>query len=190
MPCRPITTRAVAARYRPARGYTLIEVLVVVTIMGILGALVIPSASSAGSFRVQSAVRTVVSDITFAQSDAMAFQAGRALMFYPDENRYVVVEVTGPTLDPVNDVLYGSGRADGKFEVSFDDPVFGGAVLTGATFSGGTNLIFDEMGAPVTTPGGSTPSTSGVITIEGQDASYWINIDGFTGHVTTGRVNP
>jgi len=98
------------------RGYTLVEVLVVVTIMGILGALVVPSVSTVGSFRVQSAVRTLVSDITFAQSDAMAFQTGRALMFFPDENRYVVVEVTGPTLDEANDILYGSGREDGRFE--------------------------------------------------------------------------
>lgn len=190
MKCRTNAPRAVCRRAVSQHGYTLIEVLVVVTIMGILGALVIPSASSAGSFRVQSAVRTVVSDITFAQSDAMAFQAGRALMFFPDENRYSVVEVTGPTLDETNDILFGSGRDDGRFEVQFDDPRFGGAVLTGATFSGGSNLIFDELGAPVTTPGGTTPSSSGQITIDGPDESYWIAVDGFTGHVTTGKGTP
>jgi len=184
-------TRPIRSRCNPSgRAYTLVEVLVVVTIMGILGALVVPSVSTAGSFRVQSAVRTLVSDITFAQSDAMAFQQGRALMFFPDENRYVVVEVTGPTLDEVNDILFGSGRGDGRFETLFDDPTFGGATLTGATFTGATDLIFDEMGAPVTTPGGSTPCGSGLITIAGQNDSYWIGIDGFTGHVTTGRVQP
>ncbi|MBX3362550.1 MAG: type II secretion system protein [Phycisphaeraceae bacterium] len=54
-------------RRTTARAYTLIEVLVVVTVLGIAAALVIPEMSSAHSLRVQASVRTIVSDITFAQ---------------------------------------------------------------------------------------------------------------------------
>ena len=63
------------------RGITLIEVLIVVTLLGIAGVLVIPSMSQVGVLRIQSALRTIVSDLTYAQSDAMAAQARRAVVF-------------------------------------------------------------------------------------------------------------
>ncbi len=170
-----------------SRGYTLVEILVVVTIMGLSAAMVIPSMAQAGTFRVRSALRTLVADITFAQSDAMAFQQGRAVVFYPEENRYVVVRVTGPVLDPVNDALYDPSREDDIMGMDFDDERFGGARMTSALFDGESVLIFDELGAPVTEPQGTTPSSGGMITIEGDGEEYWIAVDGFTGHITTGR---
>lgn len=169
------------------RAYTLIEILVVVTVMGLSAAMVIPSMAQAGTFRVRSAVRTLVADITFAQSDAMAFQQGRALVFLPEENRYVVVRVTGPILDPVNDALYDPSREDDVMGMSFSDERFGGATMTSAVFDGQPYLIFDELGAPVTEPQGTTPSSGGLVTFEGEGDQYWIAVDGFTGHVTTGR---
>ncbi len=170
-----------------ARAYTLIEILIVVMIMGISAAAVIPTIGQAGAFRVRSSVRTLVADMTFAQSDAMAFQQGRAVMFIPDENRYIIIRVTGPVLDPVNDVMYDHTRVDDILGMDFDEERFGGATITGASFDGQPVLIFDEMGAPVTQPQGTTPSAGGLITIVGADDEYWIAVDGFTGHITTGR---
>ncbi|MCB9846227.1 MAG: prepilin-type N-terminal cleavage/methylation domain-containing protein [Phycisphaeraceae bacterium] len=175
---------------RVRRGYTLIEVLIVVTVMGIMGAMVIPNLSQAGTFRVRSAVRTLVSDITFAQSDAMAFQRGRAIVFYPEQNRYVVVEVTGPELDPENDALFDQTRESGIMDMDFDQERFGGAVMESASFDGQAVLIFDEMGAPVTEPEGDTPSSGGIVNFTSGNGDYWVAVDGFTGHVTTGRVEP
>ncbi len=169
------------------RGYTLIEILIVVTILGISAAMVVPMVGQAGTFRVRSSVRTLVSDLTFAQSDAMAFQQGRAVLFVPDENRYMVVRVTGPVLDPENDAMYDPTRANDILGMDFDEDRFGGATITGASFDGEPVLIFDEMGAPVTQPQGTTPSAGGLITIVGGEDEYWIAVDGFTGHITTGR---
>ena len=169
------------------RAYTLIEILVVVMVMGISAALVVPMVGQAGTFRVRSTVRTLIADMTFAQSDAMAFQQGRAVMFFPDENRYIIVRVTGPVLDPINDAMYDHTRVDDVMGMDFDEERFGGAVITGASFDGLPTLIFDEMGAPVTQPQGTTPSAGGLITIAGADDEYWIAVDGFTGHITTGR---
>lgn len=173
------------------RGYTLVEMLIVVAILGIMGALVVPSMSSAGVFRARSAVRTLVSDITFAQGDAMAFQQGRAVVFYPDDNRYVVVEVTGPVLDPVNDAMIDTGRPSGIMDMTFNAPRFGGARMTSAVFDAQPVLIFDAMGAPVTEPMGTEPSVGGSVTIDAPDGrQYWVRVDGFTGHVTTGVIGP
>lgn len=180
----PLRSRACT----PHRAYTLVEVLVIVAILGILGAMIIPSMGQAGVLRAQSAIRTIVTDITFAQSDAMAFQRGRAVMFDLENNRYSIVQVTGPELDEVNDVMLDVSRPNGEMRVDLSDSRFWGATIASADFDGQPYLIFDEMGAPVTTPGGNTPSSGGMIVIETPEESYWIAIDGFTGHVTTGRV--
>ncbi|MFN9974149.1 MAG: Tfp pilus assembly protein FimT/FimU, partial [Phycisphaerae bacterium] len=54
------------------RGYTLVEVLIVVTVLGIAGAVAAPAFSQTGVLRVQAALRSIVADISEAQSDALA----------------------------------------------------------------------------------------------------------------------
>ncbi|MDX9910752.1 MAG: prepilin-type N-terminal cleavage/methylation domain-containing protein [Phycisphaerales bacterium] len=175
---------------RHPRGYTLIEVLVVVTVLGIAGALVIPSMGQAGVLRIQASVRTIVADITFAQSDALAYQRGRAVMFEPDENRYTLVDVTGDDLDPVNDVMYDRFRPGRQYIVDLDDDAdFAGARISEVDFDGETNLIFDELGGPVTTPGGTTPSAGGFVEVTGADGQVFrINVEAYTGRVTVQRI--
>lgn len=160
------------------RGYTLIEVLVLVVIMGIAAALVIPSMGSTGVLRVQAAVRTVVSDVTAAQSDAVAFQQARAIVFYPDQNRYVTVAVPGSVIDPELNRIW---------ETAFVGADFGDSQLVSVDFSGGDILLFDEMGAPIVTPGGA-PAPTGAVTIAGSGETFRIDIQGYTGRVTVQRV--
>jgi prepilin-type N-terminal cleavage/methylation domain-containing protein len=168
-----------ASRRSAARAYTLIEVLVVVTVLGIAAAMIVPSMDSAGVLRVQAAVRTVVADLTFAQSDALAFQNGRAVVFYPDENRYVICEVRGTTIDPDNDRI-----SESRFNASR----FGDSRIHGARFGDGSTLIFDEMGGPVTEAGGNVPAPNGTITINGSRQRFEITVEGYTGRVTVRRV--
>ena len=63
------------------RAFTLVELLIAVTVMGIAGALVIPSMSQVGALRGQTAVRTIVADITYAQSEALAHQRRYVIVF-------------------------------------------------------------------------------------------------------------
>lgn len=172
---------------RTAGGYTLVEVLVVVTIMGIAGALVIPSMDQTGVLKAQSAVRTIVSDITFAQTDSIAFQRGRAVMFDPDAETYRLVEVTGSTLDPENDTMYDPLRDDGLYVVELNDFDYGNVDLVSATFGTSTNLIFDEFGAPVSAPGSNEPIGDGTIIIDSEFHRYTVRVDGMTGQITTSR---
>lgn len=192
MPAGRRMHRANSATEGPSlrRGYTLIEVLIVVTVLGIMGAMVIPQVASADSLRTRAAVRAVIADITFLQSDAMAFQRGRAMVFDVATNSTLGLEVNGPVLDLENDVLFEPQRISGRFELNLADATFGLSRLRTVSIDGGNVLIFDEMGAPVTTPQGNAPSAGGLIVIEGPVDAYWLRIDGFTGHVTSGRVDP
>lgn len=171
-------------RFVGERAYTLIEVLVVVTILGISAAMVVPSMGSTGSLRVQSAVRMLVADITEAQSDALAYQTPRAIVFYPSENRYVVVEVRGSSVDPVTDALS---------QTLLTSSDFGDSRIDQATFSYDLDdnpvLIFDELGSPVIAPGSSTAAPTGEIFITGAGQRFRVGVDAFTGRVTVARVS-
>lgn len=173
------------------RGYTLIEVLIVVVVLGIMGALIVPSMGTTSVLRIQASVRAIVSDITFAQSDALAYQQRRAVVFDTGAlNGYTLVEVKGAVIDPVADAMYDPGGPGGRYIVSLNDPRFGGAQITFAEFDGDAALIFDEMGGPVIAPDSDTPSSGGRIIIEGSDQVFQITVEAFTGRVTVQKLGP
>lgn len=175
-------------RASAAKGYTLIEVLVTVTVMGIAGTVVLPSLGSTGILRTQAAVRTIVADLTFAQSDALAYQRGRAVMFDVGANAYRIVEITGTELDPAADTLYDARGPGQRYVVELDDHDFGGAAIEAASFDADANLIFDPLGGPVMAPQSDVMSSGGQVVVSGQGGRFQINVAAFTGRVTVQRL--
>jgi len=166
--CRPSTNSR--------HGYTLVEMLVVVVILGIAGAMIIPSMGQVGVLRVQSAVRQIVAQITEAQSDALAYQRGRAIVFDAEDGSYRIVEVVGNTVDVEHNTLDRGVITGGTY---------GDARMTSVDFGQGSNtLLFDEFGAPTARAGENTPPPTGTIIIQGSGQQFRIQIDGYTGRVT------
>lgn len=172
---RPISTPH-ASRGASMRAYTLVEVLIVVVILGIAGAMVIPSFGQTSVLRVQGAVRTLVSDITVAQSDAIAFQRGMGIVFYPqvDQSRYVICEVSGNRMDV---------ELDRIAERTIGGERFGGTTFSNISLAD-NRLIFDEMGGPVISPGSGTVAPTGTIDITGSGQTFRLSIEAYTGRVT------
>ncbi len=164
---------------RSGRGYTLVEILIVVTVLGIAGALVVPAMGSTGVLRVQAAVRTIVADLTEAQSDALAYQRPRAVVFDPANGRYLVTRVPGATIDPETDTILERVINKGS--------QFGDSMISGTRFDTENVLIFDEMGGPIARPGESTPAATGTITVTGSGQSFVISVEAYTGRVTVQR---
>ena len=158
------------------RAYTLVEVLVLVVILGIAGALVIPSFGSTDALRIQGAVRTVVSDITIAQSDAVALQASRVILFTPDATNslYVIADVVAGALD--TEAPFAETRTLGGDRYGF-------ARIESTTLNDNM-LIFDAMGGPIEAPGSDVPAAAGGIILSGAGQRFQINIDAYTGRVT------
>lgn len=176
-------------RRTASRGYTLVEVLVTVAIMGIAGSVVIPSMSGAGILRIQAGVRTVVSDIMFAQMDALAYQESRGIVFDTENNSYTLVAVFGAEIDPATDALYDPRGPGQRYSVDLDDFDFGGAVLADVDLNGGDILIFDEIGGPVASAGSDEMSSGGSLQLSGPQGRFRINIAAFSGRVTVTRLD-
>jgi hypothetical protein len=130
----------------------------------------------------------VVADIAFAQSDALAYQRRRAIVFDADANRYRIYDVNGDAPFPDEDLLIDGTREGGRAEVSLNDSRFGGAVITDVSFDSGAILTFDEIGGPVQTPTGDTPSSGGYVEISGSGSVFRVNVEAYTGRVSVQRT--
>lgn len=175
MPARTRMTRR--------RGFTLLEMLVTVVVMGIAGALLIPAMGETGILRIQGALRMLVSDMTFIQSDAVAFQERRAIVFDVANNAYTLISVPGNELDLEDNTLYDPSRPGGRYAVSLNDPRFGGTRMTDANFDNNAFLIFDALGGPVSDPGTNAASNGGTIRVSGMNQNFRITVDAFTGRI-------
>lgn len=185
-------------------GFTLVEVLVTVTVLSIATVIVIPSMNSTGVLRIQSAVRQTVADITFAQSDAMAYQARRAIWFgrvpvdpyatpweFTTGNGYTLAEINGPLLDLNTHAMFHPDDQVGPYSRDFDHDRYGGARITGSSFDGDQLLIFDALGGPVQGLTSEQPSEGGFVEITGganDEFVFRINVSPMTGRIVVERV--
>lgn len=167
-------------RASSARAFTLVELLIVITVLGIATAMVIPSMGSVGVLRVQAAVRTIVADVTQVQSEALAYQQGRAIVFDLESNSWSVVEVAGGELNPESDTLWTTA-IKGKD--------FGDSRISAADFDGDSTLIFDEMGAPVDAPQSTNSAATGTLTVTGSGQTFRITVEAYTGRVVVSSVS-
>lgn len=163
-------------RTTPKRtGYTLAEVLIVVTIIGIASAVVVPHMLAAGTLGVQAAARIIVSDILYAQNDAIAQQRTRRVIFDPANESYVLQDENGALLT----VRWKGGTANNYSTDFTTDDRFQGVVIVSADFGGISTLEFDALGGPL---------NGGTVVIDFQGSRYRVTVASFTGRVTVEQI--
>lgn len=162
---------------KPGRsGFTLIEVLVVVTIIGIAGAIVVPQMMRAGSLQIQAAARMVIADLLYAQNEAIAQQAPRRVTFDPASNSYRLTDAAGTVL-----AVSWKNDAAGNYVVDLaHDGRFSGVTISAASFGGSGTIEFDALGAP--SAGGNVDLTSGSI-------RFRVSVAPFTGRITVAPIS-
>ncbi len=198
--------RNCGARGVRAGGFTLIEMLITVTVLAIAVAVVIPEMSQTGVIRVQSAVRTITSDIAIAQTEAMAYQTHRALYFgvirapgdelaYEEGNGYGVFEPTTEDLTLDNMAAYSlympEKRGQPYIRTFAGAQNFGGARIEDASFDGEPVLKFDELGGPVSSVSSGDPSNGGSVVVrsDAYKIAYRISVEAMTGRTTVERMD-
>lgn len=176
-----MTIRPTTSRRRPRRGYTLIEILIVVVLMGIAGALVIPSFGSTHILRVQASARAIVADITAAQSDAVARQERRAIVFDGTTNSYSIFRVRGETLT-ADDLIKRTVLRE-----TAERGLVGR--LAESNFNGTNVLVFDELGGPLQGLASSQPLTvMGTVRVSGYGSVLEVRVEPYTGRVSVARI--
>lgn len=173
---------------RGRRSYTLIELLLVCAILGIAGSLLIPQIVGRDIMACQAAVRLIIGDITFAQSDALAHQEIRRIHFDDDGMGYSISRVTQSqlsapfdpdTADYIHDPIEG-----GEYIVNIgSDERFTGVSIEDVDIDGGgRDLHFDALGGTISASGGV--GAGGSITVRSANDAYEITIAPFTGKIT------
>lgn len=166
---------------QPVHGFTLVEILVVIMIIGIASAMIIPQIGSRDDLVVSAAARVVMSDLIYAQNRAIALQKPHYVRF--DGQQYTVSDATSMAAitNPVS---------QNPYTVTFQAAGTSTANVTlGSWGLGGQNTIgFDEMGSPFSFDGAATASltSSGTISIHSinDTATLTIAVEPFTGEIS------
>ena len=159
------------------RAFTLTEVLIVITIMGIAAAVIVPQMLNAGTLHVQAAARSIVSDLLVAQNEAVVRQAPRQMIFSTANNQYTLADSD----DNAISAPWGQG---GKYVVSFSkDNRFRNVQIQNVAFGSDEDsqhiLSFDELGVP---------GSGGTVDVVSGTTRYRITVAAFTGKVTVALV--
>jgi prepilin-type N-terminal cleavage/methylation domain-containing protein len=173
---------------RDRRGFTLIEILAVVVILGIASALVIPQLGMRNDQYCQAASRVVMADLIYAQNYAIVNQSMTYVQFTANGQTMTLYSASPSTIpapyltNPVSLTNYT------RTFNSSSTPQLQNVTLGTVSFDGQTTVAFDELGAPYSWTS-STNSTAGFVntgTIKLTSGTYsmTVSIEPYTANLT------
>lgn len=159
-----------------ARGFTLVEILIVVVIIGIAAAIAVPMMSSAGSMQARAAASMVAADLEYAKSMAISRGQIYSVVFDKVNETYQIEDKDGAVIPhPVKkgfDYVVDF-TTDGRLDrVDIGD----------VSFDGTSKVSFDYLGSPWN--GSGTPLNSGVITLQAGSAAETVSVEPVTGFIS------
>jgi len=172
----PASNRRAASKN--VQAFTLVELLVVVLIMAIAGAMIIPMMTGTGEMQALSAARMIATDIQYAQSYAITNQLDVVVQFNPALDRY---ELSRYPKTGANDTLHHpmTGKdyiVDFRTQDGFDRLDLGSAIFVVGNGNNDLNsVVFDELGSP---------SGGGSVIVLGGSQTYRIDVTSVTGTVS------
>lgn len=164
-----------------AQAFTLIEVLIVVTVVAIIASMVGPMLGDTAAAQLRAAAQMVVADLEFAQLASVSHgEDTRVVVFDTANATYYIGTQTSPTTPLVNPidgkdylVQFGSGRASALNDVSISAYALGGD---------------DHIGFGIYGQLDQTVAAS--ITLAAAGNTVTITLDPITGEASVGAILP
>ena len=123
-----ISKRTIAPSVNRSQAFTLIELMVVIVIIGVMGALIVPEMSGTfGDSKIKSSARKIIQAAGLAQSRAVSINHEHRLQFDTKNHRFsisrrVVDPNLGETFVPVNEISGSQGTWSDSVELILRDP--------------------------------------------------------------------
>jgi prepilin-type N-terminal cleavage/methylation domain-containing protein len=155
------------------RGFTLIEVVMVIVIVGILTAIAIPRFQAFYAVKLDGAAKKLISDIRYVQQIAISNHTSTRIVFDSAAERYRAEEESprGSNFWRAISSPFMSGSMITDFT---NDPQYAGVNITGPSFGSSSTLMFDWRGQPV---------SGGEVTLSYRDNTRRIEVVATTGQV-------
>ena len=162
----------------PGRGFTLIEVILVVFIIGIAAAVVVPTMSSGASMQLRAAANMVAADLEYAKSMAISRGQAYTVDFSPSTERYWVLD------GPSGNVVPHPVKKGFDYMVDFPNEGRLSQVQVVSTNLGTYNKVtFDYLGSPYNSSGAPLNSP-GTIILQAGGITKTVTIEAVTGFIS------
>jgi prepilin-type N-terminal cleavage/methylation domain-containing protein len=172
-------------------GFTLVEILGVLVIIGIASAMVIPHLGTRDDLKVSAASRVITADLIYAQSMAISTSSKYYVRFDTGTNSYKVLSKASPGGDtvasnPLTQLNYVQNFGAGtKFDtITLDSATING---TDPTYQPCYTIAFDEMGTPYAysyTADNTNDLSSATIVVKSGAFTKTITISPYTGEIS------
>ena len=150
------------------KGFTLVEILIVVIILAIAAAIAIPRMGSAGAMQMRAAADMIAADLEYAKSMATSRQADYTVIFNTSTESYQIEDASGVINHPVK---------VGQFIVNFSaDSRLDEVDITNVNFNSTSQVQFDRLGSP---------DNAGTVTLQAGGATATITVEAETGYIST-----
>ena len=161
-----------------SKGFTLVEIIIVVVILGIAAVLAVPTLSNAADIQVRSAANRIAADLDYAKNLAITHQRTYSIVFNPSGEAYEIQDESG---SPVSNPLTGN-----DFVVDFStDNRLNRVDLVSADFDSDSSntMTFDYLGSPYSGTDTTAPLNSGTITLGAAGFTLYVKVEPVTGYV-------
>jgi prepilin-type N-terminal cleavage/methylation domain-containing protein len=162
--------------FRLYRGFTLVELILVVLILSIAAVVAVPMFSSAADIQVRATANRIAADLDYARGLAITRQKDYSVVFDAANELYEIQDVDGvPITNPLDNKTFTVNLAN--------DARTGGVNIVSADFDGQTAVTFDYLGTPYAAGAPLTPQ--GVISLRSRDGSFTltVKVEPVTGYV-------